>query len=371
MARLIAFYLPQYHPIPENDEWWGKGFTEWTNTVKAKPLFRGHYQPNIPADLGFYDLRVPESRAAQADIAREYGIEAFCYYHYWFAGKRLLEKPFKAVLASGKPDFPFCLCWANQTWTGIWHGCPDKVLIEQTYPGYEDYKTHFHELLPAFLDRRYVTVDGKPLFLIYKPAEIPDIENVLKFWRSLAEKNGLPGLHMVAVVHGKHRWDPKQYGFDAVVMQYLPPPRQKVIIGWRQPVKKLIQSCREKCGKPTIYSYEKIMLDLLPDKETSFEIYPSIIPNWDNTPRSGSNGLVLQGSSPELFRTQLRKAIDIIDDFPSEHKIIFVKSWNEWAEGNYLEPDRRFGRRYLEVIKDEIFPKNNGYGFHPSKFHQE
>src|SRR5205809_7458559 len=172
-VRLIAFYLPQYHPIPENDQWWGPGFTEWTNTAKARPLFRGHYQPHVPADLGFYDLRQPETREAQAEMARAYGIEAFCYYHYWFGnGRRLLQRPFEEVVQLGQPDFPFCLCWANETWTGVWHGLSSHVLIEQTYPGKEDAARHFHTLLPAFLDRRYVTVDGKPLFLVHSPTEL-------------------------------------------------------------------------------------------------------------------------------------------------------------------------------------------------------
>ena len=171
-ARVIAFYLPQFHPIPENDEWWGKGFTEWTNTAKAKPLFPGHYQPHVPADLGFYDLRVPETRIAQAEMAKEYGIEGFCYYHYWFAGKRLLERPFDEVLNSGMPDFPFCLCWANQTWTGIWHGSPDRVLIEQTYPGPEDEEVILIICCKAFHDQRYIKVDGKPMFLVYCPKRV-------------------------------------------------------------------------------------------------------------------------------------------------------------------------------------------------------
>src|ERR1039457_4911938 len=173
-VKLIAFNLPQFHPIPENDEWWGKGFTEWTNTAKAKPLFTGHYQPHVPADLGFYDLRLPESRKAQADMARAYGIEAFCYYHYWFAGKRLLERPVNEIIESGEPDFPFCLCWANDTWSGIWHGTPKHILVEQTYPGYDDYKAHFDYLLKAFSDRRYLTIDGKPLFVVYQPYHMPD-----------------------------------------------------------------------------------------------------------------------------------------------------------------------------------------------------
>src|SRR4030066_949188 len=192
LARVIALYLPQYPPIPENDEWWGRGFTEWTNTAKARTLFRGHYQPHVPADLGFYDLRVPETRIAQAEMAKEYGIEAFCYYHYWFAGKSLLERPFAEVLESGKPDFPFCLCWANQTWTGIWHGAPNRILIEQTYPGMEDHRRHFEALLPAFCDKRYLKVAGKPLFAIYNPMELPATPRVLELWRGLAANAGLP-----------------------------------------------------------------------------------------------------------------------------------------------------------------------------------
>lgn len=354
MARLIAFYLPQYHPIPENDEWWGKGFTEWTNVGKAKPLFRGHYQPHVPADLGYYDLRVPETRSAQAEMAREYGIEAFCYYHYWFAGKRILERPFTEVLRSGQPDFPFCLCWANGTWTGIWHGCPNKVLIEQTYPGYDDHRAHFYELLPAFLDKRYVTVDGKPLLLIYQPNEIPDVHKVLDFWRGMAVNAGLPDLHMVAILHRDKSWNPQQHGFDAAVRQDLPRPRW-VDVSSRRPITKIIDLFNDKCGKPTIYRYEDMLLKMLPDKVSSIENYLCLIPNWDNTPRSGHNGLVLQGSTPELFRVQVKKALEIMRNVPVEHKVIFVKSWNEWAEGNYLEPDHKFGRGYLEVIRDEVF----------------
>ena len=155
-ARLISFYLPQFHPIPENDRWWGRGFTEWTNVTKAKPLFKGHYQPRLPADLGYYDLRLPEVREAQAELARNAGIEGFCYYHYWFGGKQLLEQPFNEVVASGKPDFPFCLCWANQTWTGVWYGAPHRTLVEQTYPGREGHRRHFLALRRAFLDERYL-----------------------------------------------------------------------------------------------------------------------------------------------------------------------------------------------------------------------
>src|SRR6266404_281138 len=222
-VRAIAFHLPQFHPVLENDEWWGKGFTEWTNAAKAKPMFRGHYQPHVPADLGFYDLRVPETRAAQAQLARDYGIEAFCYYHYWFAGKRIIERPFNEVLASGQPDFPFCLCWANQTWTGIWHGAPNRILIEQTYPGPEDHIAHFRALESAFHDPRYVRVDGKPVFIIYSPTELPDARRTTDLWRDLARKSGLNDLFLVGVclyLIGDsicRRWVPQADGFDASI----------------------------------------------------------------------------------------------------------------------------------------------------------
>ena len=354
IARVIAFYLPQFHPIPENDEWWGRGFTEWTNTAKAKPMFRGHYQPHIPADLGFYDLRVPETRIAQAEMAKEYGIEAFCYYHYWFAGKRLLERPFTEILESGKPGFPFCLCWANQTWTGIWHGAPNRVLIKQTYPGFEDHEKHFYTLLKAFLDKRYVTIDNKPIFVIYRPQDIPNVNKVIDFWREIALKSGLKGLYLVGVFSNSS-WIPQQHGFDASVMHRIPPIRPWV--SRRKPIKWLKNKYWEKTNKPTVYSYEKVFLDIIHEKIPQKENYPCLIPNWDNTPRSGSNGVVLHASTPELFRIQVKKGLEIINDFQLEHKIIFIKSWNEWAEGNHLEPDLKFGKAYLEVIRDEIFEK--------------
>lgn len=351
-ARVIAYHLPQFHPIPENDEWWGNGFTEWTNTAKARPLFKGHYQPHIPSDLGYYDLRLPETRDAQAAMARKYGIEGFCYYHYWFGGRRLLERPFNEVLASGEPDFPFCLCWANQTWTGIWHGTPNRVLIEQTYPGMEDHRRHFDTLLPAFCDKRYLKVDGKPLFMVYNLDELPDSPRVLEFWRGLAAKAGFPGLFLVA----EHRipdWDPKRHGYDAAVTIGLWRWANKWV-SWNHPIKKIKDKYRQWRGRPTVHLYERVIDSLISDRIQGIENFPCVVPNWDNTPRSGRNGLVLHGSTPDLFRRHLRRALDRMRDVPYEHRIVFVKSWNEWAEGNHLEPDRKFGLQYLEVLNEEL-----------------
>ena len=360
LARLIAFYLPQYHPLPENDEWWGRGFTEWTNTAKAKPLFRGHYQPHVPADLGFYDLRLPETRAAQAQLAREYGIEGFCYYHYWFAGRRILERPFEEVLASGQPDFPFCLNWANQTWSGIWHGVPERILIEQTYPGIDDHRRHFDALLPAFMDRRCLKVDGKPLFIIYNPRELPDSRRVLDLWRDLAVKAGLPGLFLVGE-HFEPHWDARPLGYDAALQVRLP-ERRKRWVPWTRPVAKLRSKYDAWRQKPDVYRYEDVIDRMISDRHPEIETFPCVIPNWDNSPRSGANGLVLHGSTPELFRRHLRRALESMADAPNDRRIVFVKSWNEWAEGNHLEPDLKFGRRYLEVLRDELAarPSENG-----------
>lgn len=357
-CRTIALYLPQFHPIPENDEWWGKGFTEWTNTAKAKPMFRGHYQPHVPADLGFYDLRVPESRQAQADLAAQYGVEAFCYYHYWFGGRRILERPFNEVLASGEPGFPFCLCWANETWSGRWHGLDKKILIEQTYPGEDDHRRHFDTVLPAFLDRRYVRVDGKPLFLIYRPRHIPELPKMLDLWTRLATDAGLPGIWFVAHEDPRVRADLANSGLAGFTFATVPS-----IDDWisrARPIAWAAWKWRKWRGLPAVFDHRSVADSML--KEVSvegLEYYPTVIPNWDNTPRSGKRGLVLTNSSPELFAQQLDRAIAMVADRPMDRKLIFVKSWNEWAEGNHLEPDQLFGLQYLERLDSQTRDRPN------------
>lgn len=353
-ARLIAFYLPQYHPIPENDEWWGKGFTEWTNVTKAKPMFRGHYQPRIPADVGFYDLRVPETRELQAQLAKEYGIEGFCYWHYWFGnGKRLLERPFNEVLNSGKPEFPFCLAWANESWTGIWHGVPDRILIEQSYPRFDDFKAHFYSILNAFHDKRYMTVNGKKIFVVYCPYNLPNPKEFTDQWRELADKEGLKGIHFIGITDDR-TWKPEAYGFDAVVQDspFVNIPQINVFL------RKLKKLKKKYFKLPDIYLYKELVTFLNNQQLSQYE-YPIVIPDWDNTPRSNKNGLVLHNSTPELFEDMLQKAIIKIENIKNpDQKIIFIKSWNEWAESNYLEPDIKYGHAYLQVIKDNIFNLN-------------
>jgi len=353
LPKLIAFYLPQYHPIPENDEWWGKGFTEWTNVAKARPLFKGHYQPHIPADLGFYDLRVPETREQQSQLAKYYGIYAFCYYHYWFSGKQLLHRPFEEVLRSGEPKYPFCLCWANETWTGVWHGSPNRTLIEQSYPGLDDHERHFYTLFKAFSDNRYVLVDGKPIFIVYKPQDIPEPKRFIDLWKNLAIREGLKGIHFVGVQSSESE-ELNKFGLDAIIKspQNL---KRRPWISKRRPIKWLKNIYYEVTQKPTVYKYSELIYTMLSSNFITGINYPCVVPNWDNTPRSGYNGVVLHNSTPELFRLHLKKAISIIKDLKNMNRIIFVKSWNEWAEGNHLEPDLRYGHDYLKVVKDEIF----------------
>jgi len=348
-TRLIAFYLPQFHPIPENDKWWGRGFTEWTNVVKARPLFRGHYQPHIPADLGFYDLRVPEVREAQAEMARAYGIEGFCYYHYWFAGRRLLERPFNEVLRSKKPDFPFCLCWANESWSGIWHGVPDRILIKQTYPGPEDEIAHFRFLLKAFTDTRYIKVDGKPLFIVYKPNFLPESKRTTEHWRKLAKDEGLDDLFLVGIAN--EPWDPASNGFNGALVtnhgnatKHL--DRQKHY---------LVQLKRKLLGQPgDIYDYKRVIKYFYMAECSKENTFPCMIPNWDNTPRSGRRGVVFHNSSPELFQKHAQMLVEQVQHKPIEKRLVFIKSWNEWAEGNHLEPDIRYGYAYLDALSNAI-----------------
>ena len=382
-ARVIAFYLPQFHPIPENDEWWGKGFTEWTNVGKAKPYFKNHYQPRVPADLGYYDLRMPEVREAQAAMANEAGIEGFCYWRYWFGnGRQLLERPFKEVLESGKPDFPFCLGWANHTWSSkTWEkgsrSEKNNLLVEQTYPGDEEHTMHFYDVLEAFKDKRYIQVDGKPVFVVYDPLAIPNVSSFIKLWNNLAIENGLKGIHFVGIKYNltaryidknnieKKYWPKKSesssqrynevlnLGFDAVNSRGL--FRAELLANGRY-YKLFLAVIKNFIGEFLIekYSYSKIIKYWFVEEDKWGNVYPTIIPNWDRTPRGGKMATVYHKSTPELFEKHVENALDIVKDKKDEHKIIFLMSWNEWAEGNYVEPDLKYGNGYLEALKKAL-----------------
>jgi lipopolysaccharide biosynthesis protein len=329
-------YLPQFHPIPENDEWWGAGFTEWTNVARARPRFPGHDQPKLPGALGFYDLRLPETRAAQAELAAMHGIGAFCYWHYWFAGRRLLELPFTEVLHRGEPDFPFCLGWANQNWSTVWTG-GNRVLVEQTYPGPDDHARHFDAVLPAFEDPRYVRVDDRPLFFVYRPHELPDAAAFADQWRTLAARNGLPGIYLIGET--KAGWSAAGSGFDAELHVPLYAAARRRFTGR---VGSRVERLRR---RPLRVSYDSIA----PPARASLPHpqLPAVMSNWDNTPRFGRRGFVLTDATPGAFGRALRTAVDAVQDLPPEQRIVFLKSWNEWAEGNYVEPDRTHGTAFL------------------------
>ncbi|MDP4286102.1 MAG: glycoside hydrolase family 99-like domain-containing protein [Bacteroidota bacterium] len=351
--RPLAFYLPQFHPIPENDQWWGKGFTEWTNVTKAKPLFKGHWQPRLPADLGFYDLRVSEVREAQAMLAKEYGIYGFCYWHYWFAGKRIIERPFMEMVESRKPDFPFCIAWANQSWTGTWHGLSqNQTLLEQTYPGEEDDRKHFYSLLDAFSDDRYIEVNDKKLVFIFRPMEIPAPKQFIELWQELAIKEGLKGFHFVGM-HMPFDWQSAEYGYNASIPGFFAQNNYKINKGNKQnPLfEKLKQGFKQKGinKEPLIASYEKYV-NRYPELPLNSHQYPWIMTDWDNTPRAGEEGWLFDGSTPELFGQLCTKAFRATENKNEEEKIVILRSWNEWAEGNYLEPDQKFGTAYLEQL---------------------
>ncbi|MPL93524.1 hypothetical protein SDC9_39656 [bioreactor metagenome] len=355
-ARVIAFYLPQFHPIPENDEWWGKGFTEWTSVMKSKPLFRGHNQPNIPGELGFYDLRVHETREAQARLAKEAGIEGFCYWHYWFGGnKRLLERPFKEVLETGKPDYPFCLGWANHPWyQKLWdsNGKGDKLLIDQQYLGVIDYENHFYEaLLPAFKDKRYIQVEGKPLLVIYSLKNKDEISLVISTWRKLAIQNGLKGIFFVAVKGQETKQEILNLGFNSMYQLncFL---NVHIKQGY---IKRALLKLKIKLFKgPRRYTFKDMTDNMYDDSNYEKEIIPIIVPRWDHSPRSGNAGIVITKSSPELFAKQVKQSLKFIENKDDDHKLIFLVSWNEWGEGNYIEPDLKYGNSYLKELRKEI-----------------
>ncbi len=363
-VKTIAFYLPQYHPIPENDRWWGKGFTEWTNVAQARPLFPGHYQPHIPADLGFYDLRLEETRIAQAELAREYGIYGFCYYHYWFNGKMLLERPFNEVLRSGKPDSPFCLCWANENWTRAWDGLERNVLISQDYADY-NVTEHFDWLHGAFSDQRYIKIDNKPLFLIYRADQIPDIRERVRQMREAAERLGHEGLYLCAVKNTQFSLTDQQAmdaGFDALI-DFQPNSKQVPLIKRDYPepgVSVILKNIKRRLNffakAPNFNSlpYRKFIQTIIDSPLPAQKTFPCVFPSWDNSPRRSSGATIIQNNDADLFENLLLSSISKVQQFQAEERLIFLNAWNEWAEGCHLEPDLRNGRNFLQAVKNAL-----------------
>lgn len=344
-ARVIAHYLPQFHPIPENDQNWGRGFTEWTKVATARPLFRGHVQPTIPSDLGFYDLRVPEVRGAQADLARLHGVEGFAYWHYWFAGRRVLERPFEEVLASGEPDFPFCLAWANHSWTRTWEGRSRTVLIEQTYPGPDDHRRHFKAIEAALHDPRYLRVNGEPLFFLFRPQDIPDLGPTVELWKELARSSGLPGMHVVGRVEGY--WSAGDIPRLATDLDAVSDYSLGYVTRGRRRLRDRIYRRLRGHARPTPYA---AAVDAIPRLVAGHRSYPQVLTGWDTTPRHGPRATILHGRTPADFEQMVRRAVELVEDRQMEERLIFLKSWNEWAEGNYLEPDLTWGLEFLQGL---------------------
>lgn len=356
--EIIAYYLPQYYPFKENNEWWGEGFTEWTNVGKAKPLFKSHYQPKVPADLGYYDLRIEEIRHKQVELAIEAGVTGFCYWHYWFGdGRRLLDMPFREVLNSGKPDFPFCLGWANESWKAkVWNSADakgDVMLMEQKYPGKTDIEQHFFEILPGIKDSRYMRIENRPIFVIYKPFLMPDVSEFIEVWNNLAKAHGfLDGFFFIGhTLDNKEKEPILKMGFDAVNIVRTGEYRFNLEVIKKIPLKlfrfKILK-------KPLKLNYSFISKYFIQEIDKKEAVFPTIIPNWDHTPRSGNYGVVFHKSTPTLFKEHVLKAIEAIENKPNSRQILFLKSWNEWGEGNYMEPDLKYGKKYIKALRSAI-----------------
>ncbi len=357
-------YLPQFHPIPENDLWWGKGFTEWTNVTKAKPLFKGHYQPHLPADLGFYDLRLSESRQTQADLAREYGIHGFCYYYYWFEGKKLLEQPIEAMIETGKPDFPFMLCWANQTWTKRWDGRDKDVLIHQGY-SHDDDLIHIKQLCRYFNHPNYIRIDGKPFFIIYRPHDFPNIKKTIEVWREEAKKYGIGELYLAYMHYPGIDVNTFMLGFDAAVefsvLGNRPPARdfnkkKNKIACYIKSIFKSIEVYNH--SKTLVYTdYSDFIKNYFIQEKLPCKLYPSLFPGWDNTARVGQRAHIVLNNTPDLYESWLRMILNQFEPYSAEENFVFINAWNEWAEGNHLEPDQKWGKAFLSATKkvlDEV-----------------
>ncbi len=373
--RIIAFYLPQFHNIPENNEWWGDGFTEWVNVKKAKPLFEGHNQPRIPLNNYYYNLLDDDVKIWQAKIAKEHGIYGFCYYHYWFDGKLLLEKPMEQMLQNPKVDIPFCICWANEPWTKAWVG-ESKTLIAQKYGTAADWKKHFDYLLPFLKDKRYIKEDGKPLIVIYRPEIIDVLNEMLDLWRKLAVENGLPGLKFAYQSNNMSMQVPSKrndsrFDYDIEFQpNYAFTVLNKNNHRFLRKCKGFLNRIVEKISGKTIrflgqgmikslnrVDYDKAWQFIINKKPGSTKSVPGAFVDWDNTPRHGEKGRVYLGANPSKFRHYFSQQIkNAKENYKTD--LLFIYAWNEWAEGGYLEPDVTNGYGYLEAIQDAL--KENG-----------
>lgn len=346
-VKPIAFYLPQYHAIPENDEWWGKGFTEWTNVTKGESLFEGHYQPHIPSELGYYNLVEDKSiQYKQIELAKEYGIHGFCYYYYWFNGKRLLEKPLDNLLADKGLDFPFCICWANETWSRRWDGQEKEILIKQEHN--EETDTNFIEdVIPILKDERYIKIDGAPLLLIYRAELFPNLKETIKKWKKVCKENGINNLH-VSLVQSFGLTDANIYGGDSAVEF----PPHGVITG---EISKTMPNLVKEFGG-SIFDYRDVVARYVNKRPDYYKVFRGTMLSWDNTARRGANSNIFNYANPEEYSKWLTGIIDYTTNFnDDEYQYIFINAWNEWAEGTHLEPDEKYGTEYLQKTKDSLY----------------
>lgn len=352
-VRVIAYYLPQFHPIPENDAWWGKGFTEWTNVAKARPLFRGHEQPKLPSDLGFYDLRVPEVREQQAELARQYGVEGFCFWHYWFNGKRLLNRPIDEIRASGRPDFPFCIGWANESWTRRWTGEEKEVLLAQSYSS-EDDVAHARWLAELFADPRYIRLDGRPLFILYRPPSLPEPKRTTDAIRAESIRLGLPEPFIIGRDTHNPWSDMRPYGCD--ITEHAAPslsalPRAFDPTTYHDLARNVRLGVVDRGLK--IFDYEE-GCRLMEAKRPKHPHIRCFFTGWDNTPRRAEKAIILKNATPDAFGRRLRVVLDSLRDEPSNRRLLFINAWNEWAEGMVLEPSQQHGHGFLKALQSEL-----------------
>lgn len=343
--KIIAFYLPQFHTIPENDKWWGEGFTEWTNTKKAKPLFEGHYQPKTPLNDNYYNLLDEKTQEWQAKIAKEHGIYGFCYYHYWFNGKMLLEKPMENMLRNKNIELPFCMSWANEPWARTWDGKDKEVLMPQTYGDKGDWENHFNYLLKFFKDERYIKLEGKPVMLIYRTNNIDKCDEMIGYWNEMAQENGFKGIYVVETLNS-FQSEPSIENSQAVV-EFEP----MLTIRHHLPMFKQGQRyLRKKINKLDLIEYDYVWKRIInKDIDYGKSKFLGAFVSWDNTARKGKKGLVINNSTPDKFRHYLKEQLEKAESENS--KFVFMNAWNEWAEGTYLEPDKKNGFQYLLAIK--------------------
>lgn len=367
--KIIAYYLPQFHTFKENDEWWGKGFTEWRSVKNAKPLYKQHNQPRVPLNDNYYDLTDERALKWQADLAKKYGIYGFCYYHYWFDGHMLMEKPMEIMLENKDIDLPFCICWANENWTKAWADSSKEVLISQTYGDKNDWEKHFYYFLKFFKDNRYIYKDNKPILVIYRPEIIPTLREMLEYWNKLAKQNGLNGIcYMYQQCDFDHTKDPNGNLFDYEI-EYQPgrvkgynpnlPRKQQQSLSLPVMIRKSLNEISLKfklsltSWSTVRYDYDeawKRILKMIPKDE---KVIPGAFVDWDNTPRYKEKGSFYSGVTPQKFEYYLTKQIEHAKkDYHQD--MLFMFAWNEWGEGGYLEPDTKWGYGMLEAVKKAL-----------------